>query len=521
MPANSLPSHVFAEHHEGAPGDAVLRTGSHDDGFATRLLPTRTMNKSLQSSIVAGSLLWVVLSASTPGSAHASVVLYDDHKAWTLDSGITQPIGSSSGSMLHAMQVSLPPAPGADLGARLDFRDCLPQVAEWSLTCIQPGATLIFADPGLRSASPDTLSIGAAGQFTHDDLRIEFPGTVSGGEAIFAFAFTIHDNHFAPGESIVVGGVGDRVLATFPLPHCPGDSAFVGIVAKSPIAWIRIEESDDEDDIAIGGFEIGSQLPPHIHYGLPEDHWYIHVGSHETLHIHAKDLALAEELHHVEPQPNQALGPTLTFDKSSPLSRAIRLSTLEGGAEWVFEDFGDRDHAEGAYEEALSVGRRGKHTHDSWQLEILHGPPVEGVAFMLGDSEDGAGECIEVYTIKGHLIEVITPMPAMKGAKTFVGLHAHDKDPIGRIVFHESPDSDDISISEIHLAPLGKTACPADFDHDGHVDGADLGALLAAWGTCKTDHCHEDLNLDGQVDAADLALLLEGFGHCDDHRHDG
>jgi hypothetical protein len=41
---------------------------------------------------------------------------------------------------------------------------------------------------------------------------------------------------------------------------------------------------------------------------------------------------------------------------------------------------------------------------------------------------------------------------------------------------------------------------------DGHVDAADLGTLLGAWGAC--DGCAADLNCDGQVDAADLSILL-------------
>lgn len=44
-----------------------------------------------------------------------------------------------------------------------------------------------------------------------------------------------------------------------------------------------------------------------------------------------------------------------------------------------------------------------------------------------------------------------------------------------------------------------------DLNGDGAVDGADLGALLAAWGSADRD---ADLNGDGAVDGADLGLLL-------------
>jgi len=54
-------------------------------------------------------------------------------------------------------------------------------------------------------------------------------------------------------------------------------------------------------------------------------------------------------------------------------------------------------------------------------------------------------------------------------------------------------------------------ACPADFSGDGTVDGADLGTLLAAWGTPNPQ---ADLNDDGVVDGADLGALLAAWGSC-------
>jgi hypothetical protein len=53
----------------------------------------------------------------------------------------------------------------------------------------------------------------------------------------------------------------------------------------------------------------------------------------------------------------------------------------------------------------------------------------------------------------------------------------------------------------------------ADLNGDGVVDGADLGALLAAWGPCpKGDPCPADLDGDGSVDGADLGLMLSQWG---------
>lgn len=49
-----------------------------------------------------------------------------------------------------------------------------------------------------------------------------------------------------------------------------------------------------------------------------------------------------------------------------------------------------------------------------------------------------------------------------------------------------------------------------DLDGDGHVTGADLIILLAAWGRC-TGCCVSDLNADGQVGVLDLLLLLAAW----------
>ncbi|MBL9149553.1 MAG: hypothetical protein JNM94_12760 [Phycisphaerae bacterium] len=51
--------------------------------------------------------------------------------------------------------------------------------------------------------------------------------------------------------------------------------------------------------------------------------------------------------------------------------------------------------------------------------------------------------------------------------------------------------------------------CPADITGDGVVDGADLGALLGAWGTPNGD-----LTGDNVTDGADLGALLGAWGAC-------
>jgi len=55
-------------------------------------------------------------------------------------------------------------------------------------------------------------------------------------------------------------------------------------------------------------------------------------------------------------------------------------------------------------------------------------------------------------------------------------------------------------------------ACPADFNLDGMIDGADLAVVLGNWNS--TDAIFGDLNADGIVNGADLSALLSAWGPC-------
>lgn len=62
---------------------------------------------------------------------------------------------------------------------------------------------------------------------------------------------------------------------------------------------------------------------------------------------------------------------------------------------------------------------------------------------------------------------------------------------------------------------VGASTCVAglcgDIDANGVVDGADLGALLAGWGTSSRS---VDLDGDGTVGGGDLGILLANWGSC-------
>lgn len=66
-----------------------------------------------------------------------------------------------------------------------------------------------------------------------------------------------------------------------------------------------------------------------------------------------------------------------------------------------------------------------------------------------------------------------------------------------------------VSIASVKV---GSTKECADFNGDAQVDGADLGALLGAFGMASP--LSYDVTGDNQVDGADLAILLGQWGQC-------
>ncbi|MCA9283644.1 MAG: hypothetical protein KDA22_00405 [Phycisphaerales bacterium] len=69
-----------------------------------------------------------------------------------------------------------------------------------------------------------------------------------------------------------------------------------------------------------------------------------------------------------------------------------------------------------------------------------------------------------------------------------------------------APDVAQLDNVTVSVQPAGPL--PADLNRDGSVNGADLGVLLSAWGTCPAPCCLGDLDGDGAVNGADLGLLL-------------
>jgi hypothetical protein len=61
----------------------------------------------------------------------------------------------------------------------------------------------------------------------------------------------------------------------------------------------------------------------------------------------------------------------------------------------------------------------------------------------------------------------------------------------------------------VEILDAAESPCPADFDGDGTVGGADLTTLLAGWGSSSAD-----IDGDGTTNGTDLTTLLAGWGPC-------
>ena len=63
--------------------------------------------------------------------------------------------------------------------------------------------------------------------------------------------------------------------------------------------------------------------------------------------------------------------------------------------------------------------------------------------------------------------------------------------------------------------PELSACCPGDANHDHQINGADVGVLLAYWGSVTANTpLGLDINHDGVVNGADLGLMLSAWGTC-------
>ncbi|UCG86752.1 MAG: hypothetical protein JSW71_23130, partial [Gemmatimonadota bacterium] len=78
-----------------------------------------------------------------------------------------------------------------------------------------------------------------------------------------------------------------------------------------------------------------------------------------------------------------------------------------------------------------------------------------------------------------------------------------------------SPSPTSMRIVTFQSSSFDFVSCIGDINHDGLVEHADLGILLAAWDTCEGDEYYNpDADLDGDdcVLHSDLGILLGYWG---------
>lgn len=127
--------------------------------------------------------------------------------------------------------------------------------------------------------------------------------------------------------------------------------------------------------------------------------------------------------------------------------------------------------------------------------------PLTALAFDAQSDNLGAA-FVKVFDTGNNLIGSLT-LPAR--TVRFVGIISGT--PIGHVNFSSTLGAlQDTGIDNVRIAFFSPTGSP-DLNGDGHVDGADLGLVIANWATPGLG----DLNFDGTVDGADLGLIIGGW----------
>lgn len=83
---------------------------------------------------------------------------------------------------------------------------------------------------------------------------------------------------------------------------------------------------------------------------------------------------------------------------------------------------------------------------------------------------------------------------------------------VGTVVYSRA-GGDPVEIALPHLMVFATAPSPFDLNGDGVLDGADVGVLLARWGSCDLP-CSADFTGDDIVDGADLGALLGAWPAC-------
>ncbi|HOW97710.1 MAG TPA: hypothetical protein P5567_13725 [Kiritimatiellia bacterium] len=192
-----------------------------------------------------------------------------------------------------------------------------------------------------------------------------------------------------------------------------------------------------------------------------EADWVAATTNRELFQTTAANVGLADEVD-APAQNNVDVGSNLTFQAvNTGLPWSFRVATLQAGARFTFSD-----NEEGAgyppylgFEEALSVGDIDDYEDDDFEVVILDGPNLHGVAMDIGENDpliaDGG---VYVYDPAAQLIGYSSIVPARSNAFAFLGIVSDAA--IGRVVIDEDTGGDDVSVRHFRFA-RHRTADPA------------------------------------------------------------
>jgi len=132
---------------------------------------------------------------------------------------------------------------------------------------------------------------------------------------------------------------------------------------------------------------------------------------------------------------------------------------------------------------------------------------------LIGTSSYGykTGTSMATPLVSGAVALMLSINPTLSNEQVRQLLRA-TADDVGAPGFDPFTGYGRLNVESLLIATLETLAPTADLNGDGVVDGADLGILLNAWGTCAGSPCLGDLNGDGVVDGADLGILLSAWG---------
>ena len=200
--------------------------------------------------------------------------------------------------------------------------------------------------------------------------------------------------------------------------------------------------------------------------------------------------------------------------------------TRMAGGEWGLEGFNDDQSGLSVgfvtYTGAGANGVNGKFGGSQFAFTPFSFAPVTWVTTTQAVDRTRMAEAT-VYWSRGTGTRVTIAVPGSTGTTVFYDKGAQQTANInptnwsfGFAARNGAVDQDvyiaEVKINTVLVCPDQRS--PADVNLDCLVNGADLAAVLAAWGPCTATPCVGDLNTSGAVDGSDIAAVLGAWGNA-------